>query len=349
MPMVAENRSELDRRRHALLCATVQDFIASAEPVGSQQIAARYALGVRAASVRSMMAELEDEGYLTQPHTSAGRVPTDKAFRYYVDHLTPSRGIGREDRAQIEFRYSERRRDLAEVMRETSRLLAAMTGQAALVLAPRLESVVLERVSFVRTRAHEVLALFVAAAGRVQNRLLQTDRDYQQEELDRMAGYLNERLHGQTLEAVRVWIERELHEEQARFNWLIESALRLGKAIATNPAPAELYIEGSAKALTQPEFADLNRLREMLRVLEDKSALLQLLERSLTASGQTVSIGSENFDSRLSDLSVIVSSYDSGAMPLGCVAVVGPMRMDYNRLIPLVDYTAKALSRLLDS
>jgi heat-inducible transcriptional repressor len=258
------------------------------------------------------------------------------------------RHIGFEDRAQIELCYSAGPRELGEVMRETSRLLALLTGQAALVMAPRLEAIKLERVSFVRLREREVLAIFVAAADGVHNRLVQTEQDHGQEELDRMARYLNEALRGRTLEEAREWIEERLREDRARYDRFMRAALALGGALAERVASTEVYVEGSAKVADQPEFADHDRMRELLHALEDRSALLDLLERSLAHSGPTVSIGSENFDARLTSLSVVAASYQSGAIPLGSVAIVGPVRMDYERVIPLVDYTARALSRLLE-
>jgi heat-inducible transcriptional repressor len=331
------------------LLAAVQEFITTAEPVGSQQLVARHQLGVRAAMVRNLMAELEEAGYLSQPHTSAGRIPTDKAFRYYVDHLMPQPPIGFEDRSQIELHYSVPTGDIHEIIRDTSRLLTLMTGQAALVMAPRLEAVVLERVQFVRLREREVLAVFVAVAGGIQNRFVQTDADHSQAELDRMAGYLNESLHGRTLEQARMWIEERLKEDRANYDRFMHTALVLGDTIARGTtAPAELYIDGSSKALDQPEFADPNRLRELLRALDDRTALLELLEQSLSHPGPMISIGSENFDARLSGFSVVAAAYASGAMPLGSLAVVGPVRMDYDRVIPLVSYTARALSRILE-
>lgn len=339
----------LARRRRNLLLAVVQDFIATAEPVGSLHLTSKYNLGVRAASVRSMMAELEVDGYLHQPHTSAGRIPTDKAFRFYVDSIIPNqRHIGFHERTQIEFHYSERTRELPEVMRDTSRLLALLTGQAAVVMAPRLESVVLERVNLVRVRPRQVLAIFVAKGGTLQTRLIDPENDYAQDELDRMAAYLNECINGQTLEGARRRIEQALHEERARYDHIARAALTLGDAVISRPAPTEVYVEGNSQALEQPEFSDVNKLKELLRALEDKTALLNILERSLNGPGLMVSIGSENVDVRLSDLSVVAAAYVTGSAALGSVAVVGPVRMDYDRVIPLVDYTAKALSRVLE-
>lgn len=338
----------LSNRRHALLLATVQEFIATAEPVGSAQIVARHQLGVRSAMVRNLMAELEDSGYLHQPHTSAGRVPTEKAYRYYVDNLATASRIGFEDRAQIELHYSSGPRNLSDVLRDTPRLLSLLTGQAALVMSPRLEASVLERVNFVRLRERQVLAVFVAEQGAVQNRIVDTDREHSQDELDRMARYLNESLGGRTLDEARKWIESQLHEERASYDRFMHDALALGGAIAGYIGRQELYVEGGLQALEQPEFTDRAKMRELLRALEDKTALLELLERSLTHAGLTVSIGSENYDPRLSSLSVVAAAYASGTSALGSLAIVGPVRMDYDRVIPLVEYTARALSRLME-
>jgi heat-inducible transcriptional repressor len=341
-------RGELGRRHHVLLLAVIQDFVATAEPIGSQHIASKYSLGVRAATVRSMMADLETENFLYQPHTSAGRVPTDKAFRYYVDYVMPKRHIGRDDRVQIEYCYSERSRDLSEIMRDTSRLLALLTGQAAMVLTPRFEAVALKQVNFIRLREAQVMAVFIAIGGEVQTRIVDSGPDYTQPELERMANYLNEGLEGRTLEQARGWIERVLKEERTRYDRFVRDALILGDAVVSRQVPVEVYVEGSAKALQQPEFSDPDKLKELLGALEDKSALLDLLERTLRVGNIEVSIGTEH-DARLSDLSVVTAAYSRGAMPIGSLGVVGPVRMDYERVIALVDYTARALSRVLES
>jgi len=339
-------RDELASRQHKLLLATIHEFIATAQPVGSHQLAARRSLGIRAAMVRNLMAELEESGYLRQPHPSAGRIPSERAFRYFVDHLIPP-PIPFKDRTQIELHYSAPASDSTEIIRDTSRLLALMTGQAALVTAPRLESVSLKQVQLLRLGERAVLAIFVVATGDVQSRLLHTEADHGQPDLDRMSGYLNESLAGRTLQQAREWIAQQLKRERALYDQFMRAALMLGGAITRDPSPAEIYVQGSSKALEQPEFADPSKIRELLRALDDKSALLDLLERALTHDGPMISIGSENFDARLSGLSVVAASYISGAHPLGSLAVVGPVRMDYERVIPLVSYTARALSRAL--
>ena len=335
-------------RRHTVLIAMVAEFIASAEPVGSLQVASRRNLGIKAAMVRNMLAELEEAGYLQQPHTSAGRIPTDRAFRYYVDHLAAAARIGFEDRTQIELHYSERMRNFETVMRDTPRLLALLTGQAALVMAPRLESVELDRVNFVRLRPRELLAVFVPRTGVVRNQLVRAERDYGQEELDRMARYLNEALRGRTLDDARRWIEEELLMDRARYDRFVREALLLGEGALGGDTSAELYVEGSAQALVQPEFSDPDKVRELMRALDDKTALLDLLERAVRDQELTVSIGSENYDPHLADFAIVAAPYAGGSKPLGGLAVVGPVRMDYERVIPLVEYTARTLSRIFE-
>jgi len=234
-------------------------------------------------------------------------------------------------------------------MRETPRLLALLTGQAAVVMAPRLETMTIERVNFIRLRERQVLAVFVGAGGGVQNRLVETERDHSQDELGRMAGYLNESLAGRTLDEARRWIEERLQEDRSRYDQFVREALALGGALTANAtAHGEVIVEGSSKALEQPEFADPEKIRGLLRALDDKTALLELLEQALGKRGLTVSIGSENFDQRLSGLSVVAAPYASGTTPVGSLAVVGPVRMDYDRVIPLVEYIARALSRVIE-
>lgn len=344
--MAVETENTLSGRRHSLLLAAVAEFIATAEPVGSNQIASRHRLGVKSAMVRNMMSELEDAGFLSQPHTSAGRVPTDKAFRYYVDQVAGVARIGFQDRSQIELHYSGRGRDLTLLMRDTPKLLSLLTGQAAMVMAPRLESVELERVNFIRIREHEVLAVFVATTGAVQNRLVATDRDHSQGELDRMARYLNESLGGRTLDEAHEWIASQLKLDRARYDRFMREALVLGETIAGRADAIEVYIDGSAQALEQPEFSDPIKVRELMRALDDKTALLELLERSAHEQRVMVSIGSEN--PRLSGFAVVAAPYVGGSKPLGSLAVMGPVRMDYERVIPLVEYTARALSKIFE-
>src|SRR5215469_3316581 len=204
----SSKHDELPRRQHSTLLAAIHEFIATAQPVGSHQLVARRSLGIRAAMVRNLMGALDESGYLRQPHTSAGRVPTERGFRYFVDHLH-LRPIRFADRTQIQLHYSAPTGDSTEMIRDTSRLLALMTGQAALVMAPRLESVQLKQVQLLSLRQDEVLVLFVVATGSVHNRLVLADSGDEQPDLDRMTGYLNKSLCGRTLDGALEWIAEQ--------------------------------------------------------------------------------------------------------------------------------------------
>jgi heat-inducible transcriptional repressor len=342
-----DGRDDVARRRHALLLAVVDDFVKTAEPVGSHHLASRYALGVKAATIRAMMAELERENYLYQPYTSAGRIPTDKGFRYYVDHLRPSWRISQQDKTHIEYHYSARERDVGALLRDTGHLLALLSGQVAVVVTPRFEAIELAEVALTRLRQRQVLALFVAA-GAIHQRVIETERDYSSEELQRMAVYLNRIVEGRTLEDARALIETALGEEGGGYDRFVREALRLGEAVVSGPVPVDVLVEGGAKVVHQPEFDDPGRLRQLIEAMEDKSTLLGLLENTLEDESVDVSIGSEHAP-RLSDLSMVGAPYRHGSAPVGALAVLGPVRMDYGRVIALVDYTARALSRALQS
>jgi len=338
-------RPELEPRRKALLRAIVQEFIETAQAVSSRRIAQNYMLGVRPATVRNMMAGLEQEGYLYQPHTSAGRIPTAKAFRHFVDGLVPCPEIGLPERAQIEFHYSDRARDPAQLVRDTSGLLAALTGHTAVATGPYFDSMTLERIELVYLRAHQVTALLVPAGTGVHDCVLETTRDYSQDELTRMSNFVTSLVKGCTLDQAKVRVRRALREQRTLAHPLVREALQLGSELLARSESDAVYVQGSARVLDQPEFAEPKKAQELLDALEDRAALAKALGQIVDQSNPNVAIGRENSDARLSEFSVVAAAYASGPVRLGSLAVIGPLRMDYGRVIALVDYTARALSR----
>lgn len=343
------SQDDLSARLGNVLLAAVEEFIASAGPVGSQQLAAHRRLRVGPAMLRSLMAELESSGYLWQPHVSSGRVPTEKAFRFYVNRALAASRISFEDRAQIEYHYSQSASDADEAIRKTSRFLALLTRQAALVMTPRVAQMALARAKFAWLRPRRVMAIVVTDAGTVHSQPVSIDETVSQEQLDRMAAYLNKRLHGLPLAEARRWIEQRRNENWRDDDPPARVGLTLLGAAIDGFASAGLYVEGSARLLAQPEFDDRDSLRGVLETLEDRTTLLGLLEKTLESEGPTVLIGSELANRRLATLSLVAAPYASGARPIGSVGVMGPVRMPYERVIPLVEYTARALSRRLGS
>jgi heat-inducible transcriptional repressor len=340
---------QLSNRGKRILEAVIEDYIATAEPVGSRSLTRSHALDLSPATVRNVMSDLEEMGFLISPHTSAGRIPTDKAYRLYVNSILEVKNITKERREEIRRRCRLAGKDLAQVLKETSRLLSTTSSYMGVVMAPRLASNLFRQIEFVKLQSRKIIAILVSQNGTVQNRLLQTDEDIPQEDLVRMANYLNELLQGLTIAQVRERLFREMQSEKVRYDALRGRALALSEQTINNPEGPELFLEGQANILEQPEFADATKVREIFRAFEKKSLLLDLLDRSMQGEGVQIFIGSESRLLRMEGMSLITSTYMTGKDTVGVLGVIGPTRMGYGRVIPIVDYTAKLISRLLES
>jgi heat-inducible transcriptional repressor len=335
-----------ERSRH-ILEAIVEDYILSAEPVGSRTISRRHGFSLSPASVRNVMADLEEMGFLTSPHTSAGRVPTDKAYRFYVDSLVGLSRIPREEREEIRKRCSLTGRDIGEVLKETSRLLSSISHYMGIVVAPRFTANVFRHIEFLKLGGRRLLAIFVSQNGTVQNKIIETDEELQFTDLTRMSNYLNVLLEGLTISQVKKRILEEMQEEKIRYDTLLANALKLSQQTLEG-MDAEMFIEGQANILDQPEFADVAKIKEIIRAFEEKGQLLALLERCMAAEGVQIFIGSESHLNRMSGMSLVTSTYMTGKNTLGILGVIGPTRMGYAKVIPIVAYTARQVSRLLE-
>ncbi len=336
---------ELDKRQQSLLVAIVTEYIQRAQPVSSQRLERNYSLGVKSATLRSMMAELEQWGYLYQPHTSAGRIPTEKAFRQYVNMLKPQPYLGKAEREKIELHCSDQSTDPNERIRQTTRLLSALTGHPAVATGPRFDTTAIQRIEFVRIRPNQVAAILVSSAPKVRDRVLGSERDYTQDELNQMASFLTRLVSGCSLEQAAGRIARVKKQKGKVDDSLAQVALSLGEELLSDQEPTSIYVEGTAKLLNQTDVSDLSKARDILEVLEDRVALADALNELVKYNTPNVAIGSENSDTRLSEFSVVAAAYTSGAVKVGSLAVIGPLRMNYSRIIPLVEYTAQTLSR----
>ena len=340
-------RHTLNDRSKQILEAIIEDYIATAEPVGSQTITRRHPMQLSPATVRNVMADLEEMGFLASPHTSAGRVPTDKAYRFYVDSLLEVRRVAREEREEIRRRCQLAGRDVGSVLKETSRLLSSVSHYTGIVAAPRFASNVFRHIEFVKLGGKRLLAVLVSRNGTVQNKIIETEAEFDGGELVRMANYLNELLAGLTIGQVRQRILEEMENEKTRYDMLMSRALALSQQTLDENG-AELFIEGQANILEQPEFADLARMKEIYRTFEEKGQLLGILDRCLDAPGVHIFIGSESPLGQLAGMSLITSTYMTGKNTMGVLGVVGPTRMGYAKVIPIVDYTARLVSKLLE-
>lgn len=338
---------ELSPRSRQILEAVVEDYIATAEPVGSCAVARRHALTLSSATVRNVMADLEELGLLTSPHTSAGRVPTEKAYRLYVDSLITIRQVTREEKKQIIRRCRQAGSGLSDILKETSRTLSSLSNYMGIVVAPSFISHVFRHIEFLRLGVRKVLAILVSSSGLVQNRLVETNEDITQDDLIRMGNYLNEMMRGLTISQARERILTEMKNEKVQYDRLMSHALRISQQ-AVNMEHDEIFVEGQARILDQPEFSNAHQMREIFCAFEQKGLLLQLLGGCMTAEGVQIYIGSETPVSKTAGVSLITSRFVTSNNTVGLLGVIGPTRMGYSRVIPIVDYTARLVSRLLN-
>ena len=336
----------LSQRSRQILEAIIEDYIATAEPVGSSTVAKRHDLPMSSATVRNVMASLEELGLLASPHTSAGRVPTDKGFRFYVDSLVGVRSVTHSEKKEILRRCRETGGTPSELLREASTVLSMLSNYTGLVVAPRLTTATFRQIEFVRLGPARVLAILVTCNGTVQNKILDIDGNLSVDDLGRMANYLNQTLEGLTIDQVRARILSELQEEKTRYDEMLSQALRLSQQVMPQEQ-GEVFIAGQSHILSHPEFGDANKMREILRAFEEKERLLQMLGDCMQADGVQIFIGSETPLKEIAGMSLITSTYVSEGNTIGLLGVIGPTRMGYSNVIPIVDYTAQLVSRLL--
>jgi heat-inducible transcriptional repressor len=340
-------RDGLTDRSKQILEAIIEDYIVTAEPIGSRTVTRSHGLSLSPATVRNVMADLEDMGFLASPHTSAGRVPTDKAYRFYVDSLLEVRSVARDEQEEIRKRCSLSGRDLGAVLKETSRILSSLSHYTGIVLAPRFTANVFRHIEFIKLGGNRLLAILVSRNGAVQNKIIETSDDLRPADLVRMSNYLNHLLKGLTIAQVKEKILREMQSDKIRYDDLLVKALEFSRQTLPE-AGSEVFIEGQANILEQPEFTDVAKMKEIFRAFEEKGQLLSLLDRCMEAEGVNIYIGAEAHLSQMVGMSLITSTYMTGRNTLGVLGVIGPTRMGYAKVIPIVDYTAKLVSRLLE-
>lgn len=339
----------LSERKKEVLKAVISDYISTAEPVGSSAITQRYIKDLSSATVRNVMSELEEMGFLCQPHTSAGRVPTDRGFRAYVDHLMQRRTLPRQEMEEIKKVCSPPGHEISELIKDVSRLLSTISHHTGLAVIPKFTDTTLKHIEFVRLRGNQALVVLVSQAGIVQNRLIEIEKGIKQPELDRMSSYLNELFSGLTITEIKGRLIEEMRKERNLYDSFLKRALKLGKEVlgGTDGGEKEVFIEGQSRFFEYPEFLNIERMKEIFRAFEEKNMMVHLLDKCLKAEGVHIMIGCETGSSELKGCSLISASYGIEGNILGSIGVIGPIRMDYSRVIPLVGYTAKFVEDML--
>ena len=333
----------LSHRARRILLAAVGDFIATGEPVASKTLTRLHDLELSPATVRAVFAELEGGGYLTKPHASAGRVPTDKGLRVFAEAMIAvAEGKSMDDVGAAAGIWAASDPGFDAALRHTTRVLAMLSGSAALLRPPPGESWVLRDLKFIALRPREVLAVVVATNGAVENRVLAVEHALSAADLERANNMIHARVQGMTLAQVRAALAQELEAERTQRDRLEHAALSLGQqALAALTTPSEVLVEGAAQLIARPEFASAEATRQLVIALEDQELLLDLLDRTMAARGLQVVFG--GLDNAMgSDLSLVATSFGAGA-----VGVIGSTRMDYGQVAPLVRQAAAQLADVL--
>lgn len=338
--------NELNRRKQSVLNVVVKDYISSAEPVGSGTICRKYFHDLSPATIRSVMSSLVFDGYLTNPHTSSGRIPTDKGYRFYVEAQT-SFFLSAQEIRFIETSFPKETYDREELPRIFLKILAQLTNMAGIILSPKLDKTVLKRIELIRISNKNILVVIVGALGDVFNRHIPMDEDLSQERLNSISRFFNDKYSGLTIPTIREKVFLEMADDRKKYDFLVKKAMEIcSKFMEDNKSEDDLHFTGVERLFSQQEFTeDASSMRKILKALESKAALIVILDKCLEGKDSAIFIGSEIGDDEITECAVIAHNYKCGDQALGAIGVLGHKRMEYPRIISIVNYMADFLSR----
>lgn len=337
----------LTEREKKILELIMDNYIMAAEPIGSRTIAKTIKNKLSSATIRNVMANLEEQGFLYKPHVVAGRIPTHKAFRYYVKSLIVLKGPGKKTLEVLGTLLKPHYSYVEEIMEDASRALAALSKFTSIVVEPKVNTMLFKEIEFVRLSRSTILIVFVTSSGMVHTRLVDTDDDLDLEVLSSMKRYMNEKFGGMPFYALKEGILEDMEEDKENYNKLFAKIKDTLKTIIDEEDTREIYIEGTSKMIGVPEFSDIGRLKELFQAFERKEQLLRLLDKCLKEEGIHVIMGAESDIREMRDMSIITSTYKIGERSYGVLGVIGPIRMNYSKIIPIVNYTATTVTNIL--
>lgn len=338
----------LNERSKKVLYAVVQSYIIQPDPVGSRTITKRYPFGLSPATIRNIMADLEEMGYLKQPHTSAGRVPTDLGYRFYVDSLITEGEIysNLEILLELQKKLDMLKNDIDSLLSETTRSLSILSQYIGVAMSPSPDTTTLQKINLFKYRADRIAVVLFTDEGMVKNKIIAVDPSITQKDLSRISAYINSEFSGFTLDEIRARIVREMSREKARCDHLIANALKICKE-ALYFTETSLFVSGLSGLLDLPDFTDLEKIRQLSKAIEDKHTIMGLLDEISATDGVQVIIGSENATDEMKKLSIIVSPCKEEGRSIGVVGLIGPTRMNYAKAIYIVENTAHLITQML--
>ena len=337
---------ELNERKLKILQAIVQDYIQTAEPIGSRTLTKRYNIGVSPATIRNEMADLEDLGFLTQPHTSAGRIPSDKAYRLYVDYLLQMKKIASFQRDTMKSNILKRFGELEDLLQYSSKVLSQLTNYTSIAMAPQIKGSKLKHIQLVPIDQENIIAMIITDTGVIKKPLLKVPGGMDYEQTLKVSALLNEKLAGLTFQDIEQQLVGELKQEAHQFSNIIQRVVPEVFKTLEEIDEFELYLNGTTNIFNFPEFSDIFKAKSFLTMLEEK-ALISNMITSTDGDGLTISIGSENLFQEAKDCSLVTATFKLEGNIMGWLSVIGPTRMDYSHVISVMDQISSYINQLL--
>lgn len=335
----------LTERQQQILAGVVESFVENAEPVGSRTISKRKDVQYSAATVRNEMADLEELGFLEQPHASAGRIPTNRGYRYYVDNLVKPRALNVQDIATIQRYFAQRINELEQVFQQTAIIISQLTNYTSIVLGPEVFQNSLKHLQIVQLSDHRAVAIMVTNTGHVEKHSITVPDRAVLGELEKLVNLLNDKLSGIPLHRIRSKMYSEISKELSKHTEEYEALLEIVDQILNTDEQERIFMGGTTNLMNQPEFRDVSKVKLIFDLFEDQDVMIQLFDPEDT--GLRVSIGNENELEAVSNCSIITSSFAIQGQHVGSIGVLGPTRMDYSKLIGLIDYLSRDFYRII--
>jgi len=340
--------STSEKRKRKLLQAAIYHYVRTGKPVGSQVIVDKYNFGMSSATVRNLLVDLEKEGFLIQPHTSAGRIPTDKGYRFYVDSLMEVQSLASAEEEKIRKEYHARSKELEDLMISTSHMLSSLSHYTGMVLSPRLDKSLLRRLQLIPLGGSQILVVVVSGTGLIRHRVVNLSKPVGPEHLETISSMLNSRLAGMPMSEVRTQILHHIESAQQDHEAMFSLAKDLAReAFDLRSEEGELYVDGQENIFSFPEMDDFKQLSGLLKIIEEKDMLTSVLERAMGKDGLSIKIGAENKQPELRGVSLVSSTYKMGDKTVGALGIMGPRRMEYGRMIALVEGVTRIVNQML--
>lgn len=337
----------LDERKRKILQAIVEDYVATAEPVGSRTVARKYNLGISPATIRNEMADLEELGFLEQPHTSAGRIPSDLGYRYYVDQIMDKIGISRWEEALIRHRLQERMEAIEFLAHRTTEILSEFTHLASVVMGPIWARNSFEHIRLLPVDGEKVLLIIVTSMGLVEHFLMEAPAGITATDLDHISRVINRHLKGLKPDGLTLLTLDSIYDDLLSYRRVVDNILDIIFATIKEDQGRRIYLSGTMNILEQPEFRDVEKLKAILSLLSAQDKVWELLATGCEAEGLTIRIGRENKGAGVINCSLITATYQVNGEVVGTLGIIGPTRMEYSRVVSMVEYVSKVFSEVL--